>query len=172
MLQFTSKTVKSNNGSLHQLDESTTSWHLKSHRSLYGRSLHLTLVTKWPRWWSWMTNSHPFCPMSIGPPIFEIWLFQILTLKFHGQGHVCGRRSRSHCWLKNNLIYFFWFHINRPCNFWDTTIKNITFKIQGQGLGQGQTRWSYLRSRVQSICLLLVSWQWDFFWQRYSKFHI
>ena len=38
--------------------------------------------------------------------------------------------------------------------------------------GQGQTRWSHLNLRVQSICLLFVSWQSDHFWLRYSKFYI
>ena len=32
--------------------------------------------------------------------------------------------------------------------------------------------WVILRSWVQSICLLFVSWQSDFFCLRYSKFHI
>ena len=31
-------------------------------------------------------------------------------------------------------------------------------EIQGQGHGQGQTWWSHLRPRVQSICLLFVLW--------------
>ena len=35
--------------------------------------------------------------------------------------------------------------------------------IQGQDHGQGQTRWSHLRPRFQSICLLFVPWQLDFF---------
>ena len=48
----------------------------------------------------------------------------------------------------------------------------LTLKIQGQGHGQGQTRWSHLSPRVQSICLLFVSWQSDHFGLRYSKFHI
>ena len=44
--------------------------------------------------------------------------------------------------------------------------------MQGQGHGQGQTRWSHLSHRVQSICLLFCSWQSDNFWLRYSKFYI
>ena len=48
----------------------------------------------------------------------------------------------------------------------------LTLKIQGQDHGQGQTRWCHLSPRVQSICLLFVSWQSDHFWLRYSKFHI
>ena len=48
----------------------------------------------------------------------------------------------------------------------------LTLKIQGQGHGHGQNRWSHLSPRVQSICLLFVSWQSDHFWLRYRKFHI
>ena len=38
-------------------------------------------------------STHPFCSMSIGHPIPEIWLFQNLTLKIQGQGHGWGG-----CW--------------------------------------------------------------------------
>ena len=44
--------------------------------------------------------------------------------------------------------------------------------FKDQGHCQGQTHWSHLRPKVKSICLLFVSWQWDHFWQRYSKFHV
>ena len=44
---------------------------LKSPRSLSGRSIHLTLVTKWSWSWSWMTYCHPLCAMSISPPILR-----------------------------------------------------------------------------------------------------
>ena len=76
------------------------------------------------------------------PSHFEIQLFQNLTMKIHGQGHVCGQRLRS-------------------C---------LPLKIQGQGHGQSQNRWSHLNPRFQSICLLFISWQLDHFWLRYSKF--
>ena len=61
-----------------KLDESTARRQLKSPRSLSGRSIHLTLVTKWSWSWSWMTYCHPLCAMSIDPPIlgygyFKIW---------------------------------------------------------------------------------------------------
>ena len=42
-------------------------------------------------------DSHPFCYMSIGRPIPEIWLFQNLTLKMKGQGHGWGHSSKSQC---------------------------------------------------------------------------
>ena len=46
------------------------------------------------------------------------------------------------------------------------------WKFQCQGHGQGQTHWSHLRPGMQAISLLIVSWQSDHFWLRYSKFHI
>ena len=46
------------------------------------------------------------------------------------------------------------------------------WKFKDQGHCQGQTWWSHLRRKVQSICILLVSWQSDHFWLIYSKFHI
>ena len=50
--------------------------------------------------------------------------------------------------------------------------QNLTLKIQGQGHSQGQTRWLHLLLRIQSICLLFISWQLDHIWWRYGKFHI
>ena len=34
-----------------------------------------------------MTDLHPFCSMSIGPPIPETWLFQNLTMKVKAMSH-------------------------------------------------------------------------------------
>ena len=42
-------------------------------------------------------DSHPFCSMSIGPPIPEIQHFQNLTLKINGQGHGWGHSLKSQC---------------------------------------------------------------------------
>ena len=86
---------------------------------------------------------HPLCNVN-RPSHSEIQLFQNLTMKIHGQGHVCGQRSRS----------------------------RLNFKFKGQDYGQGQTHWSHLRPGVQSRCLLFVPWQSDHIWLRYSKFHI
>ena len=80
-----------------ELDESTARRQLKSPRSISGRSIHLTSVTKWSRSWSWMTYCHTLCAMSIGPPILR---YSYLTMKIHGQGHVCGQRSRSRLTFK------------------------------------------------------------------------
>ena len=118
--------------------------HLKSPPSLSGRSLHLTLVTKWSWSWSWMTFFHPLCSMSIGPPILRYSYFKIGPWKSLLKRHACVQRSMSH----------------------------LTLKFKGQGHGQGQTHYSHLRPGVQSICLFFVLWQLDHFWLRYWKFHI
>ena len=81
-----------------KLDELMARRQLKSPRSISGRSIHLTLVSKWS--WSWMIYCHPLCAMSIGPPILRYSNFQNLTMKIHGQGLVCGQRSRSRLTLK------------------------------------------------------------------------
>ena len=46
------------------------------------------------------------------------------------------------------------------------------WKLKNQGHCQGQTWWSHLRPKVQSMCLLFVSWQSDHFGLKYSKLHI
>ena len=127
-----------------QLDESTARRQLKSSRSLSGRSIHLTLVTKWSWSWSWLTYCHPLWAMSIGPPILRYSYFKIWPWKSMVKV-MCVVKGQGHVWPS---------------------------KFKGQGYGQGQTHWSHLRPGVQSICLLFVSWQSDHFWQRYSKFYI
>ena len=126
------------------------------------------------------------------PSHSEIQLFQNLTMKIHGQGHVWGQRSRSHLtfkiqrsrlWSSSNPLVTFeaWSSIDMfafrfvaigPFLAEIKQILYLTLKIQGQGHGQGQTWWSHLSPRVQSICLLFVPWQSDHFWLRYSKFYI
>ena len=46
-------------------------------------------------WVQHSIDSHPFCSMSIGPPIPEIQHFQNLTLKIQGQGHGWGGHWKS-----------------------------------------------------------------------------
>ena len=128
--------------SIIKLDESTARRQLKSPRSLSGRSIHMTLVTEWS--WSWMTYCHPLCAMSIGPPILRYSYIKIWPWKSMVKV-MCVVKGQGHVWPS---------------------------KFKGQGYGQGQTHWSHLRPGVQSTCLLLVPWQTDHFWLRYSKFHI
>ena len=107
-----------------------------------------------PYTWPWSTNGHghghewptatPLCNVN-RPSHSEIKLFQNLTMKIHGQGHVCGQRSRS-------------------C---------LTFKIQkSKSWSRSNPLVAFEASGVQSICLFFVSWQSDHFWLRYRKFHI
>ena len=87
--------------------------------------------------------------------------------------------SRSRSWPKSNLMVTFdalafnryvcfSFHGNQTIFGWD--IANCIFDLKIHG--QGHTWWSHLSPRVQSICLLFVSWQLDHFWLRYSKLYI
>ena len=50
-----------------------------------------------PYTWPWSPNGHSHVNR---PSHSEIQLFQNLTMKIHGQGHVCGQRSRSHLTFK------------------------------------------------------------------------
>ena len=90
--------------------------------------------------------------------------------------------------VMNDLLLPTLFNVNRPSHSEIQLFQNSNLvkgmcvvkcqghiwppKFKGQGHGQGQTHWSHLRSEVQSICSLFVSWQPDHFWLRYSKFHI
>ena len=127
---------------LKKLDESTARRHLKSPRSLSGRSIHLTLVTKWSWSWSWMTYCYPLCAMWIGLPILGYGYFKIWPWKSMAKV-MCVVKGQGHVWPS---------------------------KFKGQGYGKDQTHWSHLRPEVQSIYLL--SWQSDHFWLRYREFHI
>ena len=64
-----------------ELDESTARRQLKSPRSLSGRSIHLTLVTKWSWSWPWKTCCHPLYARSISPPILRYSYFKIWPWK-------------------------------------------------------------------------------------------
>ena len=102
---------------LTKLDESTAGRQLKSPRSLSGRSIHLTLVTKWSWSWSWMTYCHPLSAMLISSPIlrhsyFKIWPWKSMVKV------MCVVKSQGRIW---------------------------PWKFKGQGYGQGQTWWSHLR---------------------------
>ena len=100
-----------------KLDESTARRQLKSPRSLSGRSIHLTLVTKWSWSWSWMTYCHTLCAMSISPPILRYSYFKIWPWKSMVKV-ICVVKGQGHVW---------------------------PWKFKGQGYGQGQTWWSHLR---------------------------
>ena len=80
--------------------------------------------------WSWMTDSHPFHFMSIGPPIPEIRLFQMLTMKIQCQGQDSKvERANMHSWPSIQLICFF-FHFTsiRPTIPEIKLFQNLTLK--------------------------------------------
>ena len=111
------------------LDKSTARRHLKSPRSLSGRSLHFILVTKTSRSWPWMT---PFCSMSTGPPIPETQLFQNWPWKSKVKV-LAKAKPNGHIWgLEFNRYVCFSFRGNQTIFGWD--IANFIFdQIQGQG---------------------------------------
>ena len=173
---------------IHKLDESTAHRQLKSPWSLSGRSIHLTLVTKWSRSWSWMT--YCLCAMSTCPPILRYTYFKISPWKsmvkvmcvVKGQGHVWpskfkgygqGQTHWSHLrpGIQSICLLFvswqsehFWLRY-RKFYIWPWKFKvKVTAKVKPDGHIWGLG--------LQSICLLFVSWQLDHFWLRYSKFHI
>ena len=78
----------------------------------------------------------------------------------------CSEFNRNVCFSfhGNWTIFGWWLEI------WQ--ISYLTWKFLGQGHGQGQISLSHLRPRVQTVCLLFVSWPSDHLWLRYSKFHI
>ena len=108
--------------------------------------------------------------------IYHFWLryskFHIWPWKFKVKV-MAMVKPNDYIWgLGFNRYICFLFCGNQTIFGWDTTNSKFDLENQCQGHGQGQTRWSHLRPRVQLICLLFVSWQSDHFWLRYSKFHI
>ena len=92
------------------------------------------------------------------------WKFTVMVMvKVKPDGHIWG--------LDSNRYVCFSVRGNRTILAEIQQILYLTLKIQGQSHGQDQTQWSHLSPRVQSICLLFVSWRSDHFWLRYSKFH-
>ena len=151
-----------------RLEESTTRWHLKSNRSLSGRSFHLILVTKRSRSWSWMTNSYPFYSM----PMPFLSYFKNLTMKIHGQGHACGQSSRSHFWLSNQSIYFLLItHKSAPSLLIYSYLKIWLWRPKVKVMTKVKTN-GHIWGLEFNPCFLFVSWQSDHFWLRYSRFHI
>ena len=127
-----------------ELDESTACRQLKSPRSLSGRSIV-------PYTWPWSPNGHGHewptaTPFVQCPSALPFWYSYFKIWPWKSRVKVmCVVKGQGHVWPS---------------------------KFKGQGYGQGQTWWSHLSPRVQSICLLFASWQSDHFWLRYSKFYI
>ena len=175
-----------------KLDESAARRQLKSPRSLSGRSIHLTLISKWSWSWSLMTYCHPLCAMTIGPPILrysylKFWPWKSMVkfmcvvkcqVTFELQIQMSKLWSRSNplvtfeAWSSIDMFLFFvsWqsdhFRLRyRKFHIWPWKFKvKVMAKVEPDGHIWGLG--------VQSICLLFVSWQSDHFLRRYSKFYI
>ena len=86
----------------------------------------------------------PLCNVN-RPSHSEIQLFQNLTMKIHGQGHVCGQRSRSH----------------------------LTFKIQrSRSWPRSNLMVTFVALEFNQYVCIFILWQSDHFWLRYSKLYI
>ena len=94
--------------------------------------------------WSWMANSITFVQWQAALLLLTYCYYKIWPWKSMVKA-MCVVKNQDHIWAK---------------------------KIKGQIHGHGQTHWSHLRPKVQSICLLFILWQSDHFLLRYSKFHI
>ena len=101
-------------------------------------SPHLTMVIQV----NIMDDSHPFCSLSIGCPIPEIKLFQTLTLKLQGQGHVCGQRAGHTICPVSYQLTSFSSHINQTNKSGDRAIlksdlETSKVKVMNEVKGQG-----------------------------------
>ena len=144
---------------------------LKSPQSLSGTSTHPTMVAHRSRLWSWKIDLHPFCSMSICPPIPQIRLCQILPWNYKVK--VMGVVIRAIPYSQPSIWFcFLLFHINQITIaeiqlFWNVTLKN-----------QRSRSWVTSRSRshnlpsIQPMHLLFISHQSDQPFFRYVQFSV
>ena len=115
------------------------------------------------------------CLLFVSWQLDHFWLryrkFHIWPWKFKVKV-IAKVKPDGHIWaLEFNRYVCFSFCGNRTIFGWD--IANSIFDLENsRSRSWPRSRWSHLSPRVQSICLLFVSWQSDHFWLRYSKFHI
>ena len=97
-------------------DESSAIRHIKSPRSLSGRSQHLTLVR--------MTNSIPFLQYQSVFPFIWYGYFKTNPWNYSLAKAICVVKCQSHVVgaATNRLFTSFSFHINWSCHYWDTAI--------------------------------------------------
>ena len=137
------QTTISNTFYWNKLDESTACRQLKSPRSLSGRSIHLTLVTKWSWSWSWMTYCHPLCAMSKGFPFWDtaiskfdhenpwsrLCVWSKVKVTFDLQNSKVKVKPMGHIWGQEfNQYVCFSFRGNRTIFGWD--IANSIFDLE------------------------------------------
>ena len=81
------------NRSSHSWDTAISKFDVENSRSRSWVRSKLKVTT----WGLHSVDSHPFCSMSLGHPIPELWLFENLTLKIKGQGHGWFHSSKLQC---------------------------------------------------------------------------
>ena len=75
-------------------------------------------------WVQHSVDSHPFCSMSIGHTIYQLRLFQNLTLKIKRQGHGWGQSSKSQCGPIDSH-HFHSMSISPPHHSWDSAFSKF-----------------------------------------------
>ena len=170
-----------------KLDELTARRQLKSPWSLSGRSIHLTLVTKWSWSWSWMTYCDPFEQCQSARPFWDTaiskfdhenpWsrscVWSKVKVTFDLQNSKVKVKPIGHIWgLEFNRYVFFSFCGNKTTFGWDIGNSIWPWKFKVKVMAEVKPDRIIWGLGVQSICLLFVSWQSDHFRLRYSKFHI
>ena len=118
-----------------------------------GSRLWLRSQFKVTMWVQHPIDSHPFCSMSIGHPIPELWLFQNLTLKIKGQGHGWGHVQSHNVGLAYYRLTSLSFHVNRPSHSWDTAFSKFDLE------NQGSRSWLRGEVTVQSHNVGLISYR-------------
>ena len=177
---------------LWKLDESMARLQLKSPRSLSGRFIHLTLVTKWSWSWSWMTYCHPFVQCQSALPFSDtalkkfdhenpwssscVWSMVKVTYDLENWKVKVMVKSNPlvtfEAWSSTDMFAFRFVAIRQTIFSWD--IANSAFDLEkSRSRSCPRSKLTVTFEPWSSInCLLLVSWQSDHFWLRYSKFHI
>ena len=143
---------------------------LKSPQSLSDTSTHPTMDTHRSWSWSWMMDLHPFCSMSISPPIPQIRLFQTLTLKLQGEGHGCGQRARPYSQPSIQLICFLFVSHQSVNNPRDTAILKFYLE-KSKVYVMGEVRgWGHIIHQISNRCTsFFVSHQSDQPFLRYVQ---
>ena len=140
-----------------------------------GSRLWLRSQFKVTMWVQHPIDSHPFCSMSIGHPIPELWLFQNLTLKIKGQGHGWGHSAKSQCGssIPSTHIPFV------PCQSALPFLRYSIFKIwpwksrvKVMAHGWGHSSKSQCGSNILSTHIPFVPFQSALPFLRYSIFKI
>ena len=127
------------------------------------------------------TYQHPFCSMSIGPPVLGIWLFHNLTLEVQGQDHSSRSHSESNT-LYIHMLYIYWltsvsFHVNWTSYSWYTAflkfdLENPKSRSQWGQSSKLQSGSNLLSTHIPFILCQLVNWSSNSWDMAFSKFDL